>query len=143
MEHVYEDLYAKLYDIPFGLIFRHGRKRTIELLDLKPGQRVLEIGVGTGLMLPMYPDDVEVVGIDISRYALDHAIDSVQPFLKEGTAAKLPWPDHHFDLVVSINTLHNLYIYDLYSAFTEIERSAAELNLFVSRPTGMNAKRST
>ena len=47
---------------------------------------------------------------------------SVKSNIRHGTAARLPWPDGHFDLVLSINTLHNLYIDDLFSALREIER---------------------
>jgi protein-L-isoaspartate(D-aspartate) O-methyltransferase len=65
---------------------------------------------------------VEVAGIDVSRYALDHAKEEVKPFLREASAAKLPFPDKSFDLVISINTLHNLYCYDLFDALKEIER---------------------
>jgi protein-L-isoaspartate(D-aspartate) O-methyltransferase len=53
--------------------------------------------------------DVEVAGIDISRYGIEHTLDSVEPFRQVGDAAKLPFPDKHFDLVVSITTLRNLY----------------------------------
>jgi protein-L-isoaspartate(D-aspartate) O-methyltransferase len=46
----------------------------------------------------------------------------VKPHLQTGTAAKLPYPDGSFDLIISITTLHNLYIYDLWSALKEMER---------------------
>jgi protein-L-isoaspartate(D-aspartate) O-methyltransferase len=46
----------------------------------------------------------------------------VREHIRLGTAAALPWPDRHFDLVISINTLHNLYVYDLFTALREIER---------------------
>ena len=51
-------------------------------------------------------------------------MDSVRPFCQVGSATKLPWPDRRFDLVVSLNTLHNLYLPDLWSGFREIERVA-------------------
>ena len=92
---------------------------------IEPHMRILDIGCGKGFLLHDLTEacpGVEVAGLDISRYAIEHSMDSVKPFLAEGTAVKLPWPDDHFDLVVSINTLHNLYIYDLWSALREIER---------------------
>ena len=65
---------------------------------------------------------LEVRGLDISAYALDHAKPEVKPYLDEGDACDLPYPDQSFDLVVSITTLHNLYAYDLHKALMEIER---------------------
>ena len=90
-----------------------------------PGARILDVGCGKGFLLHDFAaalPGVEVTGLDISRYALDHAMDSVKPCLVEGNAAALPWPDNHFDFVVSITTLHNLFLPDLFSALREIER---------------------
>lgn len=92
---------------------------------IKAGDRVLDVGVGKGFLLHDFTESVpgiEAAGLDISRYAIDHAMESVKPNLVEGHARKLPWPDDHFDLVISINTLHNLYINDLFDALKEIER---------------------
>jgi ubiquinone/menaquinone biosynthesis C-methylase UbiE len=99
--------------------------RMVETYGIKPGMHILDVGCGKGFLLHDFTEacpGVEIAGLDISRYAYEHAMDSVKPVFKVATAAKLPWPDDHFDLVVSINTLHNLYIYDLFSAFREIER---------------------
>jgi len=65
---------------------------------------------------------VEIYGIDISQYAIDNAKEEVRDRLTVGNATKLPWPDQHFDLVYSLNTLHNLHCYDLDPALREIER---------------------
>ncbi len=97
----------------------------VDAYQIKPGMRILDIGSGKGFLLHDFMQScpgVEVAGIDISRYAIEHTMDSVKPFVHAGTAASLPYPDAHFDLIVSINTLHNLYIYDLWAAFREIER---------------------
>lgn len=97
----------------------------VETYRIKPGMRVLDVGSGKGFLLHDLTEacpGVEVAGIDISKYGVEHTMESVKPFVEVGTAAKLSWPDGHFDLVISINTLHNLYIYDLWSAFREIER---------------------
>lgn len=94
---------------------------------LKPGMRILDVGSGKGFLLHDFTESVpgvEVAGIDISAYGVAHTMESVKPFVQVGTAAKLPWPDGYFDLVISINTLHNLYIHDLWAAFREIERVA-------------------
>jgi SAM-dependent methyltransferase len=92
---------------------------------IKPGMRILDVGSGKGFLLHDFTEavpGVEVAGIDISAYGIEHTMESVKPFIKRGTAAKLPWPDSHFDLVVSINTLHNLYNYDLRDALKEMQR---------------------
>ncbi|BDA83942.1 SAM-dependent methyltransferase [Aureimonas sp. SA4125] len=92
---------------------------------IKPGMRILDVGAGKGFLLHDLLEavpGVEVHGIDISGYAIEHSMESVKASIVEGTAAKLPFPDDHFDLVISINTLHNLYVYDLFAALWEIER---------------------
>ena len=92
---------------------------------LRPGDRILDVGCGKGFLLHDFTQSVpgvEVAGLDISQYAIDHAKDEVKPHLRQGSAAALPYPDDSFDLVVSLNTLHNLYLPDLFAAFREIER---------------------
>ena len=92
---------------------------------IKPGMRILDVGSGKGFLLHDFTEacpGVEVAGIDISQYGVAYTMESVRPFVQVGHAAKLPYPDQHFDLIVSINTLHNLYIYDLWSALRELER---------------------
>ena len=65
--------YARLYDLYFGALFQPGRKAVIERMHCRPGDRVLEVGVGTGLSLPLYPAGVHVTGIDISPEMLQRA----------------------------------------------------------------------
>lgn len=92
---------------------------------LKPGMRVLDVGSGKGFILHDMTESVpgiEVAGIDISSYGVEHTMESVKPFCQVGSATRLPWPDNHFDLVISINTLHNLYIDELWAALKEITR---------------------
>jgi SAM-dependent methyltransferase len=92
---------------------------------LKSGDRVLDIGCGKGFLVHDFREAVpgiEVAGIDISSYAVEHAMDDVKGVVQQGNAVSLPYPDKSFDLVVSINTLHNLLIFDLFTALKEIER---------------------
>ncbi|MCE5279543.1 MAG: methyltransferase domain-containing protein [Planctomycetaceae bacterium] len=95
---------------------------------LRPGQRVLDVGCGKGYLLyelmTALPG-LEVCGLDISAYAIANAKEEVQPLLTQGQAQALPYEDGRFDLVISITTLHNLYIYDLAAALGEIERVKA------------------
>jgi protein-L-isoaspartate(D-aspartate) O-methyltransferase len=100
-------------------------RRMARHYGLKSGDCVLDVGCGKGFLLYEFTQAVpgiEVVGLDISRYALEHAKEEVRPFLFEGNAVSLPYPDGSFDLVVSINTLHNLQLPELEKALREIER---------------------
>jgi phosphatidylethanolamine/phosphatidyl-N-methylethanolamine N-methyltransferase len=98
--------YAPLYDIVFGSLLQHGRRQLGRTLRALPGQRVLEIGVGTGLLLPLYPDGVSVVGIDISAEMLAVArrraerlgLERVELYLMD--AERTTFPDGTFDHVV-------------------------------------------
>ncbi len=97
----------------------------VEAYGLKPGMRVLDVGSGKGFLLHdllTACPGIEVEGLEYSAYAIQHSMDDIQPQVKLGTAASLPWPDDHFDLVISINALHNLYNYELAAALSEIER---------------------
>ena len=92
---------------------------------LKAEGRVLDIGCGKGYLLyevTRVVPGAQVTGIDISRYAIRHAKEEIKKNLRHGNATHLPFKDRTFDLVVSINTLHNLYVYDLKKAVQEIER---------------------
>jgi protein-L-isoaspartate(D-aspartate) O-methyltransferase len=97
----------------------------VETYGIKPGMRILDVGAGKGFLMHDLMEavpGVEVEGIDISDYAIEHAMDSVKGKIVHGNANKLPWPDNHFDLVVSITTLHNLFLPDLFAALGEMER---------------------
>jgi protein-L-isoaspartate(D-aspartate) O-methyltransferase len=92
---------------------------------LKAGDRILDVGCGKGFLLYEFTravPGVQVAGLDLSRYALEHAKPEMQPFLTLGNATHLPWPDQSFDFVVSLNTLHNLRLPELEQALREIER---------------------
>lgn len=100
-------------------------KRLADHYQLKPGAAILDVGCGKGFLLhdlKAVVPDARVKGLDISSYAIEHALEDVKPDLTVGTAARLPYPDKSFDLVVSINTLHNLRVSELDSALREIER---------------------
>jgi phosphatidylethanolamine/phosphatidyl-N-methylethanolamine N-methyltransferase len=98
--------YAPLYDIVFGSLLQHGRRQLVRTLRALPGQRILEIGVGTGLLLPLYPRGVSIVGIDISEEMLAVArrraerlgLDNVELYLMD--AEQTTFPDGSFDHVV-------------------------------------------
>ena len=92
---------------------------------LKPGDRILDVGCGKGFLLFEFTQvvrGIEVAGLDISDYAIENAKEEVKPFLRVGNAIDLPFEDASFDFVVSLGTLHNLRIFGLWKALTEIER---------------------
>jgi len=92
---------------------------------LKAGYKILDVGCAKGFMLHDFVQlipEIQVAGIDVSSYAIENAIESVKPFLKIADARALPYEDQTFDLVISINTIHNLEKKDLAKALQEIER---------------------
>lgn len=92
---------------------------------LKPGDKILDVGCGKGFLLYDFTQvipGVFVAGIDVSRYGIENAKPEARPFLKVESATELPFPDKSFDFVYSINTLHNLYNFELKKALKEIER---------------------
>ena len=101
--------YAGFYNAIFGPVLQPGRKAVIEALDCKPGHRVLEVGVGTGLALDLYPPGVKVVGIDVSREMLEKARRRVAKrrfthveALLEMDAEAMTFADQSFDKVVAM-----------------------------------------
>jgi len=100
-------------------------KTLIEHYGLREGSRVLDVGCGKAHLLyeiQAAMPGIEVRGLDISTYALEHAKEEVRPFLDAGDASDLPYEDNSFDLVISLTTLHNLAIDGLASALAGIER---------------------
>ncbi len=93
--------------------------------DLPDNAAVLDIGCGKGFMLHDFKEimpNCSVAGIDVSEYAIENAMPSVKPFLKVASAEKLPYPDNSFDLVIAVNSIHNLPLEACKTALKEIER---------------------
>ena len=92
--------------------------------DLQPGAKVLDVGCGKAyLPYEMYLLGLEVHGFDVSRHGLADAMPEIRDNLFIHRAQDLyPFADDEFDLVISINTLHNLEIFNLKTALEEIER---------------------
>lgn len=99
--------WSRCYDHVFKWFFAPRQKHVIETMDIRSGQRVLDVGVGTGLSLPLYPRDCEVVGIDLSKEMLEKARDKVDELgldhvlLLEMDAQRLSFADDSFDHVVA------------------------------------------
>jgi phosphatidylethanolamine/phosphatidyl-N-methylethanolamine N-methyltransferase len=104
VESVYEKL-AKVYDLTFGPALHPGRLVALEGMGLQPGNRILEVGIGTGINAPLYPRDCHVTGIDFSASMLVKARERVDRKglrnvqLMEMDAANLSFPDNAFDVV--------------------------------------------
>jgi phosphatidylethanolamine/phosphatidyl-N-methylethanolamine N-methyltransferase len=101
--------YANVYDALFGPVLQPGRKAVMEALECRPGERVLEVGVGTGLSLPLYPPYVRVTGIDLSSEMLDKARTRVRrrelanvEGLHEMDAEAMDFADASFDKIVAM-----------------------------------------
>lgn len=100
--------YARIYDVLFGPVMAPGRHGVVDALDCRPGDHVLEVGVGTGLSLPLYPEFAKVTGIDVSREMLARAesriaregLDNVS--VAEMDAENMEFPDQQFDKVVAM-----------------------------------------
>ena len=93
--------------------------------ELKSGDKILDVGCGKGFMLYDFfklNPQFDIYGIDISEYAVSNCIESLKGKLKVGNAVSLPYPDKYFDLVISINTHHNLDGEDIIKAFNELQR---------------------
>jgi SAM-dependent methyltransferase len=92
---------------------------------LRAGARVLDIGCAKGFLLHDLRGAVPglcVTGLDISSYALGNAMEDVRATIVQGSADWLPFADRSFDLVVSINTVHNLDRAGCIRALGEMER---------------------
>ena len=88
---------------------------------------VLDVGCGKGFMLHDFTQlvpGITVAGIDISEYALARCLQDIKPFVGLGNAKKLPFAEKSFDVVISINTIHNLPLEDCKQALREIQRVA-------------------
>jgi phosphatidylethanolamine/phosphatidyl-N-methylethanolamine N-methyltransferase len=97
------------YDFVFGPIFHPGRKDAVRLANDRPGQRILEVGVGTGLSLPYFRRDSTVVGIDVSTEMLAKARHRVErkklahvEALLEMDAENTNFEDNSFDVVLAL-----------------------------------------
>jgi phosphatidylethanolamine/phosphatidyl-N-methylethanolamine N-methyltransferase len=101
--------YAQVYDLYFGAVFHPGRQAVIQRMNCRPGERILEVGVGTGLSLPLYPRDVNITGVDISPEMLERAQDRVAKdsltnvqALEVMDAEDMSFPDDSFDKVIAM-----------------------------------------
>jgi phosphatidylethanolamine/phosphatidyl-N-methylethanolamine N-methyltransferase len=110
VERAYE-LYAPVYDFIFNWVFAPGREAAIRYLAVKRGETILEVGIGTGLNLPLYPASCRLTGIDLSQEMLDKAVERAQKLampnvvLKVMDATSMDFADNEFDKAVATYTI--------------------------------------
>jgi len=101
-------------------------EQMVSIYGLKPNARVLDIGCGKGHLvydLKQLLPEAEVRGFDVSRHGIGDAPAAIRENLFRYRAQDAyPWGDGYFDLVISLGCLHNLRIFELKTALSEIER---------------------
>jgi len=109
---------------------------------LSSTSKVLDVGCAKGFMLFDFRKKIKGItirGVDISSYAINNSKQGVKKYLKVANAKKLPFRDNEFDLVISINTIHNLNKKDCGVALKEIER-VSKKNSFITVDAYSNIK---
>ncbi len=119
--------WAGVYDVVFGGVSAFGRKRAVQAVNMLPGPRVLEVGVGTGLALPLYRPGLDVVGVDLSREMLLKAQEKVGQQklshvrgLLEMDAENMAFATDSFDIAVAMFTAS--VVPDAKKLFAEMSR---------------------
>jgi ubiquinone/menaquinone biosynthesis C-methylase UbiE len=113
-----------------------------DFYHLDDNSKILDIGCAKGYMmhdLSLLIPGAEIKGVDVSNYAKENAIESMQDNIVVANANNLPFTDDYFDLVIAINTLHNLPLIDCKQAFREINR-VTKNNSFVMNDAWRDAK---
>lgn len=100
-------------------------KKIINIYKLDNKKKILDVGCGKGFLIyeikKLLPG-IEIYGLDISKYAIQKSKKEIKKYLKQGNANRLPYNSNYFDLVISINTLHNLDLENLFKSLKEISR---------------------
>ncbi|WP_066360788.1 class I SAM-dependent methyltransferase [Aliarcobacter cryaerophilus] len=97
----------------------------VKHFNLNENSKVLDVGCAKGFMLFDMKEaipNITIEGIDISSYAIENAKEEIKQFLRVGNAKELPYEDNSFDIVISINTIHNLEKNECAKALQEIQR---------------------
>jgi phosphatidylethanolamine/phosphatidyl-N-methylethanolamine N-methyltransferase len=118
--------YSSVYDLLFKGFFHPRQRKAISDLNIQPGARILDVGIGTGLSLPLYPKDSRVVGVDLSVDMLRQAEKKIKKLgmthvdLMEMDACALSFADNSFDYVVATHIIS--VVPDPYKVIREIRR---------------------
>ncbi|MEX2615885.1 MAG: class I SAM-dependent methyltransferase [Alphaproteobacteria bacterium] len=123
-----KDYFDGSRDVGYGGYRYDGRwvpvaKDIVAHYGLQPGDRVLDIGCAKGFLVKdLLAEGIDSYGVDVSEYALMHCEPEAVGRLHLGSAEHLPFPDNSFDVVLAINTLHNLKKPQLIVALKEMTR---------------------
>ncbi len=104
-------LFSRFYDNLFGVILHPGHRAASELMNIQPGERILEVGIGTGISLPLYPSNVEVVGIDINQHMIKQAEEKKRRLSYSNVklcitdAAEMGFKNDYFDKVIASHSI--------------------------------------
>jgi ubiquinone/menaquinone biosynthesis C-methylase UbiE len=96
-----------------------------EHFGLTANSSLLDVGCAKGFMMHDLAERIPgimVKGVDVSQYATENAIETMRPHVQVADATNLPFPDKSFDVVISVNTIHNLDLDGCARALREIER---------------------
>ena len=110
IKRAYERI-SPVYDLLFDKIFHPGRVQALQILAPRPNEHILEVGIGTGLNLPLYPRSVRITGVDLSEPMLRKAEEKVGEIgltnvtLRVMDAQNLLFPDNSFDHVLATYTI--------------------------------------
>ena len=113
-----------------------------DFYNLNNDSKILDVGCAKGFMMHDFSlllPKAEIVGVDISTYAIDNCIESMKDVISYANANNLPFEDDYFDLVISINTIHNLPLIDCKEALREISR-VSKKDAFIMNDAWRNPK---
>ena len=100
-------------------------RRFRDYYHLADNASVLDVGCAKGFMMHDFKElmpEIKIAGVDVSEYAIEHAIEPMKPYVQVADAKSLPFEDDSFDLIISINTIHNLPLDDCKQSLREIQR---------------------
>lgn len=144
-EHIKKvySFYAQIYDTFFGKLFEHGRYTAFHMMNVKPKETILEVGVGTGLSLLLYPKEAYVTGIDISQEMLNKAENKRQLYrlsnvsLHNMDASCMCFENNSFDKVIASHVI--TVVPDPLRTLYEIKRVCKkDGEIFILNYTGSN-----
>tara|TARA_B100000787_G_scaffold170019_1_gene163487 strand:+ start:20404 stop:21054 length:651 start_codon:yes stop_codon:yes gene_type:complete len=132
-----KDYFDGTREFGYGGYYYDGRWKKVardfkKFFKIKKNHKVLDVGCAKGFLLKDFKDiGVDCYGIEISNYAIQNCHKDIQDKIFFGNAKKIPFPDNFFDVVISINCVHNLKLADCIKAIREINRVCKTKNCYL------------